>query len=98
MGTLEVVVEDAFVDYAASKGCKAWKLHEDVKGWPDRSVQMPWGTIDFHIEFKKPGGGVVSRQQEKKIAEIRRRNGTVYILDDLEEAKAVLDSHLKKGG
>lgn len=51
----ETSIEDAFVQYAKSCGCKAVKLIIlNKRGFPDRTVLCPGGRV-FFIEFKREG-------------------------------------------
>jgi hypothetical protein len=65
----------------------ALKLH--VKGWPDRLILIPRGII-FFVEFKAPGER--PRKLQKYIhALIASLGFNVYVVDDIEEFKRIVD-------
>lgn len=60
--TLEADIENGFVAYAESLGCKALKLRIDGQnGWPDRTVLTPYGVLFF--EFKQLKGRTRAMQR-----------------------------------
>jgi len=57
-------IEDAFVEFAKTKGCRALKLRIDGQnGFPDRTVLCPTGFV-FYVEFKTPEGKLSAGQIE----------------------------------
>lgn len=89
----EQQIENAFARYAVSRLCIAWKLRLVVgRGWPDRTVLCPGGRVLF-FEFKKPGGRV-SAPQRAAIRVLSQLGFTVHVCDELEDAKAKLDTFL----
>lgn len=91
----EKKIEDTFVRYARSKGCKALKLILlGLKGWPDRSVLCPGGRILF-IEFKKKGGKQTDTQKDWQNI-IEGLGFKYYICDEIGQAESILNNFLKK--
>ena len=92
---LEASIEDAFVKYAKSKGCKALKLILlNKRGFPDRTVLTPNGGILF-IEFKKKGEKLRSTQiPVKKI--LTDLGFEYYVCDEKGQAEKQLDRYISK--
>jgi hypothetical protein len=94
--TLEADIENAFVTYAESQGCEAYKLRIDgTNGFPDRTILIPGGWTLF-IEFKKPGGSL-RPAQKKTIKRLLQLGHAVHVCDSFEDAKQILDQTLKGG-
>lgn len=75
-------------EYAILRGW--WTIKVDTPtcdGVPDR-LYLRRGVYVW-IEWKKPGGPL-SAKQKKRIREMREHGATVYVFDNLEDAKAVL--------
>lgn len=89
----EVDIEDSFVKYAESKGCKAFKLvFLSGRGFPDRTILCPGGRI-FFIEFKRKGGKVSEHQ--KKVRKLLIDLGFYcHICDAKGQAEKILDGWL----
>lgn len=76
-------------DYAKLRGW--WTIKVDTptcNGVPDR-LYLRRGVYVW-IEWKRPGGGELSAIQVRRIKEMREHGATVYVLDNLDEAKAIL--------
>jgi hypothetical protein len=90
---LEADIEDKFVKYAASKGCRAIKFAIPGRRYaPDRMVLCP-GGITFFIEFKRPGEKPTQGQlayHEK----LRKLGYEVYVTDSQTKATEKLIKHL----
>lgn len=81
------IVSDAH-DYAKIRGWWTIKVETPTcNGVPDR-IYLRRGVYVW-IEWKKPGG-VLSAIQVKRIKEMKEHGATVYVFDNLNEAKAVL--------
>jgi hypothetical protein len=60
---LEAVLEARCVRLLEAQGGLALKLRPPTgRGFPDRTCLMPDGSV-FFLEFKRPKGGVIARQQ-----------------------------------
>lgn len=92
--TTEISIEDAFVRYAKSKGCKALKLVFLVgRGFPDRTILCPGGKI-FFIEFKRKGKKPTAHQL--KVKKMLTDLGFHYsVCDTIGQAEKILDGVLK---
>lgn len=90
----EANIENPFVEYAKSKGCKAYKLVFLVgRGFPDRTVLCPGGKI-FFIEFKRKGKK--PSEHQNKVRQILEELGfEYYVCDKLGQAEKILDGLLK---
>lgn len=75
-------------EFAVLRGWFTFKVESPtMDGLPDRFYGRR-GIIVF-IEWKKPDG-VLSAKQKLRIREMRKHDITVYVFDNLEDAKAVL--------
>lgn len=63
---------------------------ESAKGWPDTTAARN-GRVVF-IEFKEPGGGVVSPHQSKLHQELREANVEVYVASSLDDIAPLLST------
>lgn len=74
--------------YAVLRGWFTFKVESPtMNGLPDR-MYLRRGVYVW-IEWKKPGGAL-RPQQVVRIKEMRNHGATVYVFDNLEDAKAVL--------
>ena len=90
----EAKLENDFSTYAKKRGCLSLKwVSPGRAGVPDRIVLCPGGIV-FFIEFKAKSGRL-SRIQERNIKALRGLDQIVYILDDLNLSKIVLERHLE---
>ena len=95
MRVLERTIENAVVAYAKARGCVVHKMQTGrggTSGMPDRLFMAPGGKL-WWIEFKAPGK-VASPLQEVKIADLRSLGQTVYVCDDREKGKAIIEAEL----
>lgn len=83
MGKSEARVETRLRDGAKAIGGKAYKfVSPGNNGVPDRIVCLPDGRVIF-VELKSTTG-VLSKRQANRIAELRRMNQKVFILNSVE--------------
>ena len=81
----EALIESRFRAWCAANGHQCLKLIlESRRGFPDRTVITREGKTAY-IEFKRPGGGTVSRQQADWADDLQRR-GAPYLLTDSADA------------
>jgi hypothetical protein len=59
------------------------------EGFPDRLVIWAAGR-HFWIEFKQPGG-TLTKAQERRIPKLRARGEVVFIIDSVDEVRALLE-------
>jgi hypothetical protein len=86
--TLESKIEQDFVDYAESLGCRALKLRIDgQRGFPDRTVLTPVGVL--FLEFKRPGGRT-HVQQRGWIFRLHEMGFVADIVDNYSDAVDLL--------
>ena len=99
---LEKDVEAAVVRYAKSKGfwCKKF-LSPNARAAPDRIFKIK-GLDFFFIEFKRPGKVVKFPSDEHERAQLREHkrirdvDGNVYIVDDIDRGKSLIDDMLRR--
>jgi hypothetical protein len=89
-GPLESVIEKKVCDYAKSLGCLVYKFTSPSRrSVPDRMFIAPGNHVWF-IEFKrlglKPTPG-----QEVEIAKIRGKGGIVWVVDEVEQGKRIVN-------
>lgn len=95
MGQPENKVEKKLCDGIKSIGGKAYKfVSPGNNGVPDRIICLPNGTVIF-AELKSPKG-VLSKQQELRIKELRRMGQTVVILHSIPEVETFLSAIRKE--
>ena len=89
----EAKIERAVVAKMRAIGVKVIKLDTSSEtGWPDRIVLIPGGRPLF-IEFKRPGGGVLSPKQGHIIGWLQAIGYDVQVHDNVKEAvKAIEDA------
>lgn len=92
---LEKKIEEKVGDYAKSKGILFEKFTSPSKrSVPDRILTLPCGFI-FFIEFKATGKGPTTLQARDHA--IRRARGvTVFVCDDIDQGKKMIDDELWK--
>lgn len=61
---------------------------------PDRMMVLPFTPV-FFVEYKKPGGKTTAGQ-DREIQRLRDRGHTVYVIDNIEDAKSSIQEHYKK--
>lgn len=85
---LESEIEGPAKQYAKARGwftCKLMKC--DINAMPD-DLFIRNGQVIF-IEFKRPGEDA-TEQQKKRHKQIRKHGIPVHVVDDLDQAKAIL--------
>ena len=60
---------------------------------PDR-LFLGHGDHHFFIEFKKEGGKLTPGQ-EREIEKLKKRGHRVYVVDDIEEGKRIVDTEVQ---
>ena len=95
MPVLEKDIEAKVVKYAKAQECLSRKMNGfGFNGWPDRLFILPNGKT-FWIEFKRPGN-VLSPGQEELISQLRQLKHVVYVCNDAEKGKAIIDAELSR--
>jgi hypothetical protein len=90
---LESKIERDTCEYAKSKNYLCYKLASiGKKGYPDREFISQNGCL-FKIEFKKDGKKP-TKLQEKVISDMMSRGTLVYVVDNLDLGKKLVDHHL----
>lgn len=88
---LEKQIEAKVCDYAKSKGALVYKFTSPARAAvPDRLFIGPTGRVWF-IEFKREGQKPTPAQ-EREHARLRGHNVSVFVIDDVEQGKAVVDA------
>ena len=88
---LEKDIEKKVCDYAKSKGALVYKFTSPARAAvPDRLFIGPTGRVWF-IEFKREGQKPTPAQ-EREHARLRGHNVSVFVIDDVEQGKAVVDA------
>ncbi len=86
---LESKIEKDVCDYAKSKGWLVYKfVSPSNRGVPDR-IFMRHGKM-FFIEFKATGKHP-TKLQEKKARDIQKQLFGVYVVDDIDIGKKIID-------
>lgn len=84
---LEKTVEGEGSDYAIARGWYEVKIMKTSKrGFPDRYYVRAGRTI--LVEWKRPGEGP-NPQQVKRHRELRAHGAEVFVIDNMETARAV---------
>lgn len=88
---LEKQIEAKVCDYAKSKGALVYKFTSPARAAvPDRLFIGPTGRVWF-VEFKREGQKPTPAQ-EREHARLRGHNISVFVIDDVEQGKAVVDA------
>ena len=95
MHVLESTIERACVLLANYYQCKLIKI-KAVKGFPDRMLLTPMGTVIF-IEFKRPGEDLRPLQAETQ-SRLQKMNFTSLVLTSKEDFKKFLQDLLHPNG
>ena len=86
-------IENAVCKYAREKGLLAYKfVSPNTVGVPDRIFFAPGGGM-FMIEFKRPGGKMTP-SQERTFIKLSGMGFDVYVIDDVDAGKRVINGHL----
>ena len=87
---LEKTIEQKVCDYAKEKGLLVYKFTSPNRAAvPDRMFVHPDGTVTF-IEFKQTGKKPTPAQ-EREHARLRGHNVKVYVVDDVDQGKRLVD-------
>ncbi len=88
---LERDIEKKVVAYGKSLGCLCYKFTSpSQRSVPDRLFIMPNGRGVFFIEFKRLGQKPTPAQAVE-IEKIRKQGAMVYVLDDVQRGKGLID-------
>ena len=88
---LEKQIETKVCDYAKTKNVLVYKFTSPARAAvPDRLFIGPTGRVWF-IEFKREGQKPTPAQ-EREHARLRGHNISVFVIDDVEQGKAVVDA------
>lgn len=88
---LEKQIETKVCDYAKTKNVLVYKFTSPARAAvPDRLFIGPTGRVWF-IEFKREGQKPTPAQ-EREHARLRGHNVSVFVIDDVEQGNAVVDS------
>lgn len=91
---LEREIEKKVCKYAESKGIWQRKIiSPSHNGLPDRIFMLPSGTV-FFIEFKRKGEKPTPMQLREH-EKIRQNNGLVWVIDNVEDGKKLIDGLLQ---
>jgi hypothetical protein len=92
LSMLEHVIEEAVCRYARDKRMLAYKFSSPGRAAvPDRLFLTAGGDI-FFCEFKRHGQKPTPAQV-REIERLRSRNIKVYVIDNIEEGKVMIDAH-----
>lgn len=97
-GKKEVDVETKAYEFAKSIGCWHKKFKSaNNRGVPDRIFITPDGVV-FFIEFKSPKRKATPRKlQRLVIDDMLDHNAKVFVTNDLEEAKKIIEDMVTFG-
>lgn len=88
---LEKLIESKVNAYAQSKGFLTYKFTSPARAAvPDRIYISPKGTVVF-VEFKREGKKPTP-QQEREHQRLRAQNMKVFVVDNVEDGMAAVDS------
>lgn len=88
---LEKVIEGKVNSYAQSKGFLVYKFTSPARrAVPDRIYISPKGTVVF-VEFKREGQKPTP-PQEREHHRLRMQNIQVFVIDNVEDGKAMVDA------
>lgn len=90
---LERDIEAAIVTFAKGKGCYVRKFTSpSQRSVPDRIFITPTGRV-FFMELKREGKKATPAQ-EVEIAKIRKTGVLVFVVDDVEKGKEIVQEML----
>ncbi len=88
---LEKDIEKKVCDYAKTKNVLVYKFTSPARAAvPDRLFIGPKGRVWF-VEFKREGQKPTPAQ-EREHTRLRGHSVSVFVIDDVEQGKAVVDS------
>lgn len=91
LNPLEKDIEKAVVLYARSLGMLCYKFTSPSRrSVPDRVIVSPGGRV-FFMELKRKGEKPTA-SQDVEIAKLRKQGATVYVVDDVNQGKTILDA------
>lgn len=91
---LEKDIQKRVITYARSKRMLCYKMDStNAIGCPDYLLLTAGGDV-FFIEFKQ-AGKKPTPMQEREHARLRANNVPVYVVDDVDEGKMIVDAHSK---
>ena len=91
---LENEIETKIVKYAKSQNVLSFKMNSVTsKGLPDRMFISK--TSIFFIEFKRLGAKP-TKLQSYMMSELKDYNCKVYVVDDVEQGKRIIDEYSNK--
>lgn len=91
---LEAPIEKAVCEYAKSKGLLVYKFTSPQRAAvPDRLFILPGGRV-FFCEFKATGKKPTPAQEREHIR-LREQGSVIYVVDNVDDGKAMVDSELE---
>lgn len=94
---LEKDIEKTVCEYAKSLGCLVYKFTSPSRrSVPDRLFILPDGKGVFFIEFKRRGQKPTAGQAVE-IEKIRAKKARVYVVDDKQKGKEILNFLIEWG-
>lgn len=92
---LESKIEGVVARYAKSKGYITQKFSSCIfRGLPDHLFIAPYGLILF-VEFKRLGAKPTERQS-LVINKLTNQGCLVFVIDNIEDGKKLIDKYLEK--
>ena len=92
---LEKDIEKKVVDFAKAKGCIVYKFTSPSRrSVPDRLFISPKGIV-FFMELKRKGQKPTP-SQAVEIDKIRRQGVSVFVIDNVDLGKAMVEGMLKE--
>lgn len=92
---LEKPIEKAVCEYAKEQGLLVYKFTSpERRAVPDRMFITPSGKV-FFIEFKATGKEATP-QQEREHKRLKEYHVWVYVVDNIEQGKLIIDLMLGK--
>jgi hypothetical protein len=85
----ESAIERACVAIAKEHGCILLKI-QGVKGWPDRLLLTPKGTVAW-LEFKRSDGGMLADLQSWRLSMLEKMQFEVYICTSTKQFRSILN-------
>ena len=94
---LEKIIESKVCQYATTKGLLVYKFTSPARAAvPDRLMILPGGTC-FFVEFKRSGLEPTPSQEREHIR-LRKQGVPVYVIDNVETGKILIDSLVERNG
>jgi hypothetical protein len=82
-------IERACVAIAKEQNCILLKI-SGVKGWPDRLLLTPHGTVVW-IEFKRSDGGTLADLQHWRLKMLERMQFTIHVCTSTKQFRSILN-------